>query len=148
MLTFPSQLFTIHRLFQYDKIIIVAAAAINILLSVVLSQVLGIDGVLIGTLAASLIYLHVRIYILDRVQYRKMFRSYLKKLCFYYLISCVNFAVVYFTGHFIPMNGKGSFLLRVLLVSVLTVLIPVCFTFKTMEFRMFTSKFLIPFVKK
>ena len=60
MLTFliqlPSQVFVIYKLFRYDRPIIMRSPVRNIIISVALVNVMGINGVLIGTFETSYIY--------------------------------------------------------------------------------------------
>ena len=64
LLKMPYQIFTIFQLYKYDKPIIIISASLNIVVSIILAGIIGIDGVLIGTFLTSMIYLLSRLYIL------------------------------------------------------------------------------------
>lgn len=71
----------IYKLFRYDRPIIIVSAVLNIIISVALVNVMGINGVLIGTFVTSLIYLFSRFYIIARVVYDVKYGYYVKKFC-------------------------------------------------------------------
>lgn len=85
MIQLPSQVFTIYKLFHFDKPIIILSAILNIVISIALVQIIEIDGVLIGTFITSLIYLFSRIYIISKYVYYVSYIKYIKKLYFIFV---------------------------------------------------------------
>lgn len=126
MLTFliqlPSQVFVIYKLFRYDRPIIIVSAVLNIIISVALVNVMGINGVLIGTFVTSLIYLFSRFYIIARVVYDVKYEYYVKKILSYGLISICTFWISYFATRNINGSGVVWFGVKAIMVGLLAIL--------------------------
>lgn len=89
LLMYPiSLLFGALGYFKYDKVVVLIAATLNLVLSVILVFNLGIQGVLMGTTLALLIYWVSRSFILYKKFYRFSCIDYLK-LIFRCLTSVV-----------------------------------------------------------
>ena len=52
LIQLPSQVFVIYKLFRYDRPIIIVSATLNIIISIILVNIFGINGVLIVTVEA------------------------------------------------------------------------------------------------
>lgn len=150
MLTFliqlPSQVFVIYRLYRYDRLIIIVSAVLNILISVLLTNYIGINGVLIGTFATSLIYLFFRFYVISKYVYKVNFVYYITKLLRYGLISVVSFVVTLYATNSINGNkivGLGIKCIFVVVLSVLTTAFLLSFTeeFSFLINKLIPSKF-------
>lgn len=126
MLTFliqlPSQVFVIYKLFRYDRPIIIVSAVLNIIISVALVNVMGINGVLIGTFVTSLIYLFSRFYIIARVVYDVKYGYYVKKILCYGLVSTSTFLISYFATRNINGSGVVWFCVKAIMVGLLAIL--------------------------
>lgn len=126
MLTFliqlPSQVFVIYKLFRYDRPIIIVSAVLNIIISVALVNVMGINGVLIGTFVTSLIYLFSRFYIIARVVYDVKYGYYVKKILCYGLVSTSTFLTSYLATRNINGSGVVWFCVKAIMVGLLAVL--------------------------
>lgn len=94
MIQLPSQVFTIYKLFKYDRPIIIVSATLNIIISIVLVYLIGINGVLIGTFITSLIYLFSRFYVISRRIFMIDYSYYVKTLLFYFGVSVISFLIV------------------------------------------------------
>lgn len=123
MLTFliqlPSQVFVIYKLFRYDRPIIISSAVLNIIISVVLVNVLGINGVLIGTFVTSLVYLFSRFYIISRYVYDVKYSYYVKKILYYGSISIFTFVISYLSSENINSNGIIYFIIKLIFIATL-----------------------------
>ena len=151
MLTFliqlPSQVFVIYKLFRYDRPIIIVSAVLNIIISVALVNVMGINGVLIGTFVTSLIYLFSRFYIIARVVYDVKYGYYVKKILCYGLVSTSTFLISYFATRNINGSGVGWFCVKAIMVGLLAVLSTAFLLSFSGEFEFLKNK-LVPNVVK
>ena len=151
MLTFliqlPSQVFVIYKLFRYDRPIIIVSAVLNIIISVALVNVMGINGVLIGTFVTSLIYLFSRFYIIAKVVYEVKYWYYVKKIFGYGLISICTFLISYFATLNINGNGVVWFCVKAIMVGLLAILSTAFLLSFSGEFQFLKNK-LVPNVVK
>ena len=147
MLTFliqlPSQIFAIYKLYRYDRPIIIVSASFNIIISIVLVQLIGVDGVLIGTFITSLIYLFSRFYIISKFVYKISCFHYLKCLTKYSLFSLISFFTTYLAVKNINGNSGLIFGIKAILVGVIALFSTVVLLSFTKEFDILISK-LIP----
>lgn len=147
MLTFliqlPSQVFTIYKLFRYDRFIILISATLNILISIVLGKKIGLNGVLIGTFVTSLIYLFSRFFVISKYVYKISYLHYIKKILFYGLSSVISFSVSFFVlKNFkgIAQYGVTGFGFKTILVAIMSILSTVMLLCKTREMDFLISK--------
>lgn len=121
LIQLPSQVFTIYRLFRYDRPIIIVSVILNIVISIILVKYIGIDGALIGTFVTSLIYLFSRFYIIAKKVYDVPFKHYLLKLLHYFFISSINFGIVFFFSKYRYINSWSALFLYGFMVAVSTI---------------------------
>jgi len=119
LIQLPSQVFTIYRLFKYDRPIIVTSALLNIVISIVLVNMIGIDGALIGTFVTSLIYLFSRFYIIATKVYTVKYWHYIKRILFYFSSSVLSFFITYYSTNGLQVSGWGSFILKAAIVAII-----------------------------
>ena len=147
MLTFliqlPSQVFIIYKLFRYDRPIIIVSAVLNIIISVALVNVMGINGVLVGTFVTSLIYLFSRFYIIAGKVYEVKYWYYVKKIGMYGVVSALTFFITYFATRNLNGNGIIWFGVRAISVGMLSILTTAFLLSFTSEFDFLKNK-LIP----
>lgn len=142
MIQLPSQVFTIYKLFHFDKPIIILSAILNIVISIVLVQIIEIDGVLIGTFITSLIYLFSRIYIISKYVYYVSYIKYIKKTLFYFCISTASFIITWYVTQGISGNTIITFIIRSFIVGTLSILIPTALLSFSNEFKFLLNKLL------
>lgn len=106
-------------------------AIVNLVVSIVLGSVIGIDGILLGTLLANLIMTFGKMRIVF-ASYDFFFGSYLKKVLTYISVIIIAIVFIYFA---FPSNCDNfiSFIIRGLLCVVLFVISILIFV-KTKEF--------------
>ena len=152
MLTFliqlPSQVFIIYKLFRYDRPIIIVSAILNIIISVTLVNIVGINGVLIGTFVTSLIYLFSRFYIISKYVYEVEYCYYIKKIGIYGIISGISFFITYIATKNLEVEGIEWFCVKVFFVGLISVLITMFFLSFTKEFEFLKNKLLPIHVRK
>ena len=145
----PSQLFVIYKLYHYDRYIVGVSAAINIILSVFLINIIGLDGVLIGTFVTSLIYLYSRFYIICTKIFHTSFLIYFKKILYYISISIITFLLLLFITSIIPFDITIlDFIFKIIMIGSISLLVPILLTLKTNELRYVCNKFIPEKIKK
>ena len=148
LIQLPSQVFVIYKLFRYDRPIIIVSATLNIIISIILVNILGINGVLIGTFLTSLIYLFSRFYIIAKYVYNVRYFDYVKRIFYYGLISIFTFLILYFAT--MNLNGTGViwFAIKTVIVGLLAVFCTALFLAFTKEFEFLKNKLLPKKIRK
>lgn len=142
LIQIPSQIFVIYKLFHYDRPIIITSAMLNIIISVTLVDSLGVEGVLIGTLGTSLIYLFSRFYIISKHVFKVSYKTYLFRTILYFILSGVSLFVINLVCIGIVGDTFKSFVLRTVLVGLLALLMPLAILSFTKEFNYISNRFL------
>ena len=148
LLIVPSQVFMIYQLYRFDKYIVIISAGINLVLSIILVRYLGINGVLIGTLVASLIYLFSRIAILCLLVFHTSLLWHYLRIFKYLLVSTITACGCYLLSSLFTSHSVVSFLVRTILVAICSTIIPLPFFIRTREFHFFIRKVCLPLCKK
>ncbi len=148
ILQLPTQIFTIYRLYHYDRPIIIVSAALNIVISALLVQRMGVNGVLIGTFIASLIYLFSRFYIIAARVYQIPYRHYVFKIFKYALIAAINVLIMYTVVPRIQPGTQRFMVLKMVIVGALAVTLPSCFLAITEEWTFIADIMLSGKLKK
>ena len=148
LIQLPSQVFVIYKLFRYDRPIIIVSATLNIIISIILVNIFGINGVLIGTFLTSLIYLFSRFYIIAKYVYNVRYFDYVKRIFYYGLISIFTFLILYFAT--MNLNGTGViwFAIKAVIVGLLAVFCTALFLAFTKEFGFLKNKLLPEKIRK
>ena len=148
LIQLPSQVFVIYKLFRYDRPIIIVSATLNIIISIILVNIFGINGVLIGTFLTSLIYLFSRFYIIAKYVYNVRYFDYVKRIFYYGLISIFTFLILYFATT--NLNGTGViwFAIKAVIVGLLAVFCTALFLAFTKEFGFLKKKLLPEKIRK
>lgn len=143
LLQLPSQVFQIFKLYNYDKVIVAAAAVLNIIISILLVKTLGINGCLIGTFITSLIYLFSRFYIISHKIYNENCFEQITKLLKYFVISILTTLIVYLANIGVPDSTYLDFFIKAFIIGIEALLINILFLCRTNEFTFLINK-LIP----
>ena len=131
----PSQLFIVYKLFRYDYIVVLSAAAIKIILSIVLVNYWGINGVLIGTFMASLVYLYARIGVLTKHVLTGRAGWFAGKIALYHAVTLVSWLFMYYADRYINLGGPFGFAGKLIAVAVISVVLTVGLTCWTKQFK-------------
>ena len=122
ILTLPISAFvSVSGLFQYEKKVAMAAAVVNLALSLLLVRPLGLPGVLTGTLVAYLILIIGKTVGLHKFFLQMPAGKYLTELAQYVLLTAAEALLCGFVARGIC---QGPSLLRFALATCLCVLIP------------------------
>lgn len=148
MMQIPSQVFVVFKLYHYDYPIVIISAILNIILSISLVQKLGIAGVLIGTLVTSLIYLFSRYFIISYFVFKCSYWGYLIKLGRYLLISMGTLGSAYIASSRFEVNSWILFVIKGMVVGMISVFIPVVLSLKMKEVEFVKNKFLPTKIRK
>lgn len=125
MLIVPSHLFIIFKLFKYDKIIILCSATLNIIISTFLVQIIGVDGVLIGTLVTSIIYVVSRMYIIDKYVFEDGFTRYIFNMILWIIKSAITIGVISFFVKGIIIDNWFGLVVYSICIFIASAVIPV-----------------------
>lgn len=152
MLTFliqlPSQVFVIYRLYKYDRPIIIVSAVLNILISTMLADSIGVDGALIGTFVTSLIYLFSRFFVMSKYVYYVSFRRYIYKILKYALVAVASFLMTYYATKGVSGDGVISFGIKAFFVASLAVFVTAFLLCFSKEFTCLVNKLVPARIKK
>lgn len=117
---------SVSGLFQHEKKVAMAAAIVNLILSLALVRPMGINGVLLGTLAAYLILFVGKTVYFYSIRLKKSSWRYQLRMAFYVAIA-VSEA---FLCMFLARKICGTFsLLRFILAILLCGSVPICLNF-------------------
>lgn len=103
ILQVPNQIFSIYKLYKYDKYIVLVSATLNIVISLGLVFLIGIEGVLLGTTITLMIYLISRCYIIKKYIYKEVKYSKVFLQCF--ICSGLTIGLNYFFNVFALKPG-------------------------------------------
>ncbi len=128
-------------LFRPDRYLHLFLAALNIVVSVGLVQVIGIFGVFLGTLLCLIIK---EVSVLPYIVYSQIFKKktwqYQKKLCFYGIITFILGACTYFLCGFVSLSGPYmNFIVRAFICLIVPNGIVALLFCRTAEFKYFLS---------
>lgn len=133
LLQIPGQTFAIYGLFKYDKKIVMISVIINIVVSIYLVRIIGIEGVLIGTVLTSLIYLFSRIAIIYKIVYGQSMYKLVLKMAYWFIVSIVSYLIALRISNLSVSNGWVSFVMKVFSTSIIGIFVPLILTIGTVE---------------
>lgn len=142
MLQLPSQLFTIHKLYRYDRAIVAISASANLIVSIALVNLVGVNGALIGTFVTSLFYIFSRFYIISRKVYSVSLRHYAFRFVRYTLVSATTVFVTWVVSSPLPGLTPLSWAQRAVAVSSLSLIVPTVCLGGTSEMKFVLGKVL------
>lgn len=140
LLQVPNQLFTIYKLYKYDKYIISVSAILNIIISTILVKILGVEGVLIGTTITLMIYIISRCYIIKKFVFNHM--KYILKIIVYIVLAIILTLIIYKINAF---KLADDIINGIIINSISIVIISLIYIFiifiKSREFKFLLHKF-------
>ena len=147
LLIIPSQVFIVYNLYKYDKQIIALSAFMNIVISSILVEKIGIDGALIGTLITSLVYLFGRLFIISRKIFDIPYRYYIKKIILWIINSSTGFVGCYFVYRLIDITSWTKWIISAFIYPILVVFISIFIMHRSKEYIIFQKIILQNLVK-
>ena len=131
-------------IFVQDQFKPICEAIINLVVSVLLTYKIGVIGIMIGTIVSMMFSKIVESYILFKYGFKVSARKYYEKLLYYDIITLITYIIVLLIVNNIPSTNYDTinFVLRAILTIVLTLIIIILFTYKSDEFKYFSTKIL------
>ena len=124
------------------------SAILNIVISALLVQKIGLNGVLIGTFVTSLIYLFSRFFVISKYVFDIRYIYYVKKILLYFGISIVSEGLTWIVCRDINGDTVFNFMERSVIIGLLAILIPSTLLSFTEEFKFLIDKMLPSKIKK
>lgn len=117
-------LYTSTGKFKQDKICMIIAATMNIVVSVVLVNFIGLAGVIIGTFVSNIFTYFNRAIVMDHFYFGKSILSIIIRLCVQLLITLGELCVCYISIKYIVLNNKwAEFIICGLICTTITNLV-------------------------
>lgn len=127
---------TTAGIFHEDRYAPLVQAAINLIISIILVQYIGIIGVFIGTLVSMLA---VPFWLTPNLVYKKVFSKpvshYYIKYFYYVAVGIGTFLLTNFVCSIIAANNLYTLILRGAICFIIPHLIYICIFYKTKEFK-------------
>ena len=127
---------TTSGIFHEDRFAPLCQAAINLVVSILLVQRIGIIGVFIGTLVSAIA---VPFWTTPYLVYKKVFHKpvshYFLKYTYYAAIGIGTYFLTNFICGFVPVGDLISLIVRALICLVVPNLVYICIFYKTDEFK-------------
>ncbi len=143
LLQVPNQIFAIYKLYRYDKYIVMVSALFNIVISILLVFKIGIEGVLVGTTIALLIYLISRCLI---VKYKVYSNIEYKFQVISFLFTLIVTTVFLFKFNIFSLCN--DFIKGVILNSIYVITITSCLVLLVLYFNKYMKILINSLLKK
>ena len=130
-------------LFWHDRYKAILEAVINLLASIILSQIYGIIGVFIGTMISTLsTAFWIEPYVLFKYGFRDSMKGYYLQYLKYVLVLLFNGSITMMCVSYITGGGIGNFLIRLLISAVLPNFIMIIVFARKEEFQFYSKMIL------
>ena len=124
-------------IFDRDKYIPIFEAIVNLLVSIILVEYIGLTGIFIGTAVSTIAF---PLWIQSKIVYNELFnksvKEYFKK---YFIYSILTISIVYITAYICNLviipNAFISLIVKGIICIVITNIIYLILFFKTKEFE-------------
>lgn len=127
-------------IFSPDKIKPIIEAILNLVISIVLTIKFGIIGIILGTILSMLFTcIWVEPYILFKYGFKMKVSLYFKIFIRYIIIGIVAFAITYFVNELIVGISLINFIIRLVVIVIISNTIIMLMTFRTEEFKYFLN---------
>lgn len=128
-------------LFKPDKYISIAGTVINLIVSLVLGKMIGIGGILLGTICTYVIQYYMRITVFYKKILDKSWYKMILTTCFYVVFTAVECLLANFLVSKIPIaNPYINFVVTAIAVAVGTLGINILVFRRTEEYKYLKSK--------
>lgn len=123
-------------LFKQDKWRPIIESIVNLVVSVALAQVIGINGIFVGTIVSYLVApLWVEPFVLYKHYFKKSTWEYFGRYCLDILIACTTGLVCWFICELIPDGGILLLLVKFIICIIVCNVLLILAYFKTKEFK-------------
>ena len=128
-------------LYKQGKFVPLVSSLTNVGLSLILVKPLGIFGVLIATsISTMFIMSSVDPYLLHKYKFNSSPKRYYITYFYYLVILCINYLVCNYVCNLIPIVGLLGFVIKAIVIVLITIIIDLVFTSKLKEFKDFWSR--------
>lgn len=135
-------------LFQYEKYINAAGAAMNIIISIVFVQLLGVPGVLLGTAVSQLFFWVCKSILVIRKYFKTGLLIYWGKVISYIIVDIIQIAGIWYLGRLLfPEPSILGFLVQVAMCVLIPTLLTILLFFRTEEYK-YTYQLIMTIVTK
>lgn len=125
-------------IFQQDKYKPLIESIVNVAFSIPFAIKFGIAGVLVGTILSTLLVsFWVEGYVLFKHKFKKMFWKYLLVQLKYFIIVAITASVCIYILSFIQGEGILHFIIKVIIVGLVSIISILISSFYTDEFKYF-----------
>lgn len=123
-------------LFQHAKFIPILAAVVNIVSSIVLAKLIGINGVYLGTVIAIMsTYFIADPIIIYKYEFKKSPTKYFLVFFKYIILGILTFLITYFITKNIIVNNFFMLVIKLIVTSIISLFLLWLFTFRSMEYK-------------
>ena len=128
-------------LFQKGKFTPYIGAITNIFLSILLCKYIGVTGIFVATSISQLVsYSWIDPYLIHKYEFKTPVRKYFIKYIKYILIFTINLLITLYIVNLINIKGLISFILKIIIVSIIPNIINYLLLRNTIEFKELKSK--------
>lgn len=132
----PSQYRTSFGIFKQAKFVPIIAAILNVVFSVVLGKLIGLNGIFIATIIAKLFTFNIVDPILIyRIGFRRNYSYFFVKKLVYFFILIGSFIITHFINNCIPDGGIMNLIIKAMISFTVSNIVFVLLLFRTKEFR-------------
>lgn len=125
-------------LFTQDQLKAIIEAILNLAISIILTLKFGIIGIFLGTIFSMILTcIWVEPYVLFKYGFRLKVRLYFKIFLKYILIGIISFFATYLANKLIIGNSIMIFILRFIVIVMISNIVIILATFRTEEFKYF-----------
>ena len=128
-------------LFQKGKFTPYIGAITNIFLSILLCKYIGVTGIFVATSISQLVsYSWIDPYLIHKYEFKTPVRKYFIKYIKYILIFTINLLTTLYIVNLINIKGLISFILKIIIVSIIPNIINYLLLRNTIEFKELKSR--------
>ena len=122
--------------FKNDKIITLMSAIMNIIISIILVNFIGLTGVIIGTLITDIYIWIVRTYQIIKKYFNKKYTVYIFKVFIYVISTLISLFIAMFVCEKIHIyNLLFELIIKGIICSIISIIVNYIFTFRSEEFK-------------
>lgn len=132
----PSQYRTSFGIFKQAKMIPLLASVINIILSIVLGKIIGLNGIFIATIIAKLVTFNIMDPLLIyKNGFKKESISFFYSKIKYFIVLVITFLGVHLINDFLHVEGILGFVVRGAITFCITNLLLAILLYRDNEFK-------------
>lgn len=131
--------------YKYDKYVPLIEAVLNLTMSIIFVQFIGLSGILLGTLISYMLPLIIKPFVVFKYVLFKDIKFYFKSFIKQLLVLTFAGIIVWFIINFIHVNLILQIVVNFLISFIISTLFIIMFYHKTDEFVNFKNRFILLF---